>query len=200
MSSREKRPILVHAQMPPELKRSLDIYSAVMQRYKTLLKAVVPEHHPPPLLALGKRDDITELDKRTEVLLSRCWRIERLIANMEADQTNKNPVYIPHHLRQFVEWPVGNQPDEERTTELSADGYPSIRPRDNKIQQVRSLWTLCHTMFLTSVQPEGKKSSPSQSDHCNTAQEAPRPENKMHLPPTHVHGKDALVRTRDCSS
>jgi hypothetical protein len=100
------------AEMPPEIQRALDRYSVVMQRHKTLLNGISERNLPKPLPKLQTCHDISAINKRVEMLLSQCWRLERL-ARLDK---NKATQLLPPHLRVLLETksPHPTQPSGKR--------------------------------------------------------------------------------------
>jgi hypothetical protein len=78
MATSRKRPVAEHADMPADLKTSLDGYSTAMQVYINLLNGVASKDRLSPLSRLRNGQDVAALKQRTELLRSRCMRLKMI--------------------------------------------------------------------------------------------------------------------------
>jgi hypothetical protein len=108
----------VHDKMPSARKRGLEIYSIAMQHHQSLLKLIPKEHRPTELATPQKPLNVMALHNRTELVLSRCWRMERLIAHLLGIDQKKYRPDLPPHLRILLEPAVGCLGIESHTAEL----------------------------------------------------------------------------------
>jgi hypothetical protein len=149
MQSGLKRPP-VHDEMPSARKRGLEIYSIAMQHHQSLLKLIPKEHQPTALPTPQKPLNWMALHNRTEVVLSRCWRMERLIAHLSCIDQKKDCQDLPPHLRVLMEPAAGCPGTENHSSELRGDSE-SAGHYDQHMKPVRSPWALRPTNQLISV-------------------------------------------------
>jgi hypothetical protein len=132
MATVNQSPMTLQVCLPAELKRNLDKYSVVMQRYKSLLKTVATNEHPPPLPAFKTRPDVRTLTDRIEVLITRCALLDRLSANNPINHNKQNLAKPPPHLRVLQEPPVGMKPTVAVSELEDADPDPQFGPSEQR--------------------------------------------------------------------
>jgi hypothetical protein len=184
MQSGLKRPS-VHDEMPSARKRGLEIYSIAMQQYQSLWKRIPEEHRPTALPTAQNSLNVMALHNRTELVLSRCWRMERLIAHLGRVDDKKDCHDLPPHLRVLMEPAAGCPGTENHSCELRGHSE-SAGPYNQRMKPVRTPWPLRPTNQLIGVLLGHLHSQPRQHDKHSTLENG-------HLAPAPIPQKLPLV-------
>jgi hypothetical protein len=152
MATTRKRPVAEHADMPADLKTSLDGYSTAMQVYRNLLNGVASKDRLSPLPRLRNGQDVAALKQRTELLRSRCMRLKMILSAAAPGIQSQEHKVLPPHLRALLGPPVGCQSDCIDLAERKADESQYRSERKDEIAEVCDSTTTPFTVHWLTTQ------------------------------------------------